>query len=286
MSLKNTEKSFVQDLGELYPESEARQIWYMTVENLTGIDLRAGGRQPFNPDPCMLKMLQDIKKRLLKAEPIQYILNEAWFYDISFFVNRHVLIPRPETEELVALIIRDHQDRPEVRILDVGTGSGCIPVILKRKLPAATVTACDISADALAVAHRNAAKYRQEIDFIELDFLNTGNRSRLPQVDVLVSNPPYIPLADKAAMHKNVVEYEPSLALFVPDADPLLFYREIAEAAKTLLAPDGRIYLEVHERLAADTLQLFETNGYRSSIKTDMQGKQRFVLAGFAGNGS
>ncbi|WP_300599604.1 peptide chain release factor N(5)-glutamine methyltransferase [Niabella sp.] len=282
MSLKNIEKSFVDDLRVLYPESEAQQIWYIAVENLTGFNLRANKGQHFNPDPCMLNMFADIKKRLLKAEPIQYILNEAWFYDIPFFVNKQVLIPRPETEELVDAIIREHQDRPPVRILDIGTGSGCIPVILKRKLPEAMVSACDISSEALAVARKNATKYELDIRFIQLDFLNETNWPQLPMVDVLVSNPPYIPIADKASMHKNVLDYEPALALFVPDEDPLLFYRKIADAARFILAPEGHVYLEVHEQLAAETRELFETNGFTASIKTDMQGKQRFVTARFA----
>ncbi|MCD2422011.1 peptide chain release factor N(5)-glutamine methyltransferase [Niabella pedocola] len=286
MSLKNIEKSFVSDLQVLYPENEAQQIWYLTVESLTGFDLRTNRNQRFNPDPCMLNMLADIKKRLLKAEPIQYILNEAWFYDIAFFVNKQVLIPRPETEELVDTIIREQQGRPSVRILDIGTGSGCIPIILKRKLPEATVTACDISPDALAVARKNAARYQVDIRLVQLDFLNETNWPELPIVDVLVSNPPYIPVADKTSMHKNVLDYEPGLALFVPDEDPLLFYRKIAAAATSILAPGGRIYLEVHEKLATETRQLFEAGGFHASIKTDMQGKQRFVMAAFANNGS
>ncbi|SDD86791.1 peptide chain release factor N(5)-glutamine methyltransferase [Niabella drilacis] len=282
MSLKNVEKSFVQELQVLYPENEAQQIWYLAVAHLTGFDLRACEGRQFNPDPCMLKMLSDIRKRLLKAEPIQYILNEAWFYDIPFFVNKQVLIPRPETEELVDAVIQEHKTRPSVRILDIGTGSGCIPVILKRKLPDATVTSCDISAEALAVARKNAAKYQQDIHFMQLDFLEETNWPQLPQVDVLVSNPPYIPVADQTSMHKNVTDYEPALALFVPDEDPLLFYRKIAGAASAVLAPGGRIYLEVHENLAEETRQLLETKGFTAVIKTDMQGKQRFVLAGFA----
>ncbi|MBO9594611.1 MAG: peptide chain release factor N(5)-glutamine methyltransferase [Niabella sp.] len=286
MSLKNIEKSFVSDLQVLYPENEAQQIWYLAVESLTGFDLRTNRHQRFNPDPCMLNMLADIKKRLLKAEPIQYILNEAWFYDIPLFVNKQVLIPRPETEELVNAIIREQQNRSSVRILDIGTGSGCIPVILKRKLPEATVAACDISPDALAVARKNAAKYQLDIHFIELDFLNETNWSQLPFVDVLVSNPPYIPVADKTSMHKNVLDYEPALALFVPDEDPLLFYRKIAAAATFILSPGGHIYLEVHENLAAKTRQLFEAAGFHAWIETDMQGKQRFVMAEFANSGS
>ncbi|MGJ7031642.1 peptide chain release factor N(5)-glutamine methyltransferase [Niabella hirudinis] len=281
MSLKNAEKSFVQELQVLYPQSEAQQIWWLAVENLTGFNLRENANQPFNPDPCMLKMLTGIKKRLLKAEPIQYILNEAWFYDIPFYVDKNVLIPRPETEELVDAVIRDCRKQPAVRILDIGTGSGCIPIILKRKLPEATVTACDISLNALAVARKNAAKYDLDIQFIQLDFLEASNWKQLPQVDVLVSNPPYIPVAGKASMHKNVVDYEPALALFVPDEDPLLFYRKIADAAKSILAPNGRICLEVHENLAEETQQLLEAKGFAASVKTDMQGKQRFVLAGF-----
>jgi len=282
MSLKNIEKSFVQELGALYPENEARQIWYMTVQNLTGSDLRTNGSQPFNPDACMLKMLTDIKKRLLKAEPIQYILNEAWFYDIPFYVDKNVLIPRPETEELVDRIIKDHQARQNISLLDIGTGSGCIPVILKRKLPQASVSACDVSPGALKIARKNAATYKlADIDFKELDFLDERNWELLPEADVLISNPPYIPETDKTTMHRNVLDYEPHLALFVPDKDPLIFYRKIADAARQLLRPGGHIYLEVHEQWAQETLFLYESRGFAAAVQTDLQGKQRFIKAGF-----
>lgn len=281
MALKNIEQNFVEELGALYPQTEAQHIWYLVIENLTGMNLRSTPRQSFTPDPCYIKMLEEIKKRLLKAEPVQYILNEAWFYDIPFFVDKNVLIPRPETEELAERIIREYRNRQSLRLLDIGTGSGCIPVVLKRKLPQATVSACDISPGALKIARKNATAHRVEIDFKELDVLDERNWVLLPEVDVLVSNPPYIPATDKATMHPNVLDHEPHLALFVPNDDPLLFYRKIAGLAGRILHPRGRIYLEVHEQLAEATASLYESCGFSAVIQTDLQGKQRFVEAGF-----
>ncbi|WP_018629543.1 peptide chain release factor N(5)-glutamine methyltransferase [Niabella aurantiaca] len=281
MALKNIEQSFVTELGVLYPQNEAQHIWYLVIESLTGMNLRNNPDQRFTPDPCYIKMLAEIKKRLLKAEPVQYILNEAWFYDIPFYVDKNVLIPRPETEELADRIIREYRNRQPLRVLDIGTGSGCIPVILKRKLPQATVSACDVSPGALKVARKNAATHGVEIDFKELDILDERNWEQLQEVDVLVSNPPYIPETDKTAMHRNVLDHEPHLALFVPNDDPLLFYRKIAGLAHRILHPQGRIYLEVHEQQAGATASLYESHGFSAVIQNDLQGKQRFVEAGF-----
>ncbi len=279
MRLKNLEEIFTQKLSAIYPREEAVNIFQLVIENLTGINLRQNKPASFTPDGCFMQMLEEIQNRLLTQEPIQYILNEAWFYDIPFYVNRHVLIPRPETEELVDWILKENLHREGLRIMDWGTGSGCIPVILKRKLPAAEITACDISREALEVAQKNARKYKVEITWLEADVLDPLSWPNFPRVDILVSNPPYIPEKERTSMQENVVSYEPSLALFVNEEDPLLFYRAIATAGKQLLKPGGSIYVEIHENFGDPALALFIEQGYEAVIRHDAQGKQRMIQA-------
>ena len=279
MPLKKIRDIFIQKLAPIYDAAEADNIFHLVIENLTGIPLRQNFPSTFNPDECFRKMMDKITGRLLNNEPIQYILNEAWFYDIPFYVNPSVLIPRPETEELVDWIIKENSNKSNLVVLDVGTGSGCIPIILKRKLPFAEVIACDISADALAVAKKNADRHQAEIKLIEADFLSENERRQWPKMDILVSNPPYIPEADKANMQKNVLMFEPHQALFVPNDSPLVFYQAIAEAGKELLLSNGCIYVEIHENWGPQTLRLFENRGYKAMLKKDLQGKNRFIKA-------
>ncbi|MBO9618629.1 MAG: peptide chain release factor N(5)-glutamine methyltransferase [Niabella sp.] len=273
MELQNFKDKFMGTISPVYEKQEAANIWDLVVHYINDHQNEVS----FPADTAIF--FENIGRRLQLQEPIQYILKEAWFYDIPFYVDENVLIPRPETEELVHWVIGENHTRQVLSILDIGSGSGCIPVILKRKLPQAAVTSCDISPGALAVAGRNAMRYNAAINFIQLDFLNETLWPQLPTADVIISNPPYIPEKDKESMHNNVLNYEPALALFVPDQDPLLFYRKIAVAAKQLLNPGGAIYVEIHESLGAATRALFNENGFSSIIKADMQGKERLVKA-------
>ncbi|ANH81248.1 protein-(glutamine-N5) methyltransferase, release factor-specific [Niabella ginsenosidivorans] len=275
MNLQELQEEFISAISAVYETTEAWNIWNLIVHHIhdnekKGITIAGGSPQ---------KYLEAIKRRLLQQEPVQYILQEAWFYDCPFYVDKNVLIPRPETEELVHWVIKEHQHRKELKILDIGTGSGCIPCILKRKLPQAAVFSCDISKAAIEVARRNAAACQLAIAFFELDFLNPENWKLLPKVDVIVSNPPYIPGKDRGFMHPNVLDYEPSLALFVPDNDPLLFYKKIAEASGSLLQPNGAVYVETHEELAVASAEVFEQGAFTTVIRQDLQGKNRFVKA-------
>ncbi|WP_114789065.1 peptide chain release factor N(5)-glutamine methyltransferase [Niabella yanshanensis] len=279
MSLQKLKAVFIEKLKGIYPADEAGNLFNLAIENLTGINLRNNSTATFAPDGCFMKMWDAIEKRLQQSEPIQYILNEAWFYDIPFYVNQSVLIPRPETEELVDWIIKDHKEKHDLSILDIGTGSGCIPVILKRKIPQSRVSSCDISNEALLVAQKNARKHKTEINFIQSDFLNKNNWSSFSATDIIVSNPPYIPQQEKSLMHDNVLAHEPHLALFVEDSNPLIFYAAIAEAGKTLLKDNGTIYVEIFEGLGKETQLLFENQGFNPVLKKDMQGKDRFVKA-------
>ncbi|HWR33662.1 MAG TPA: peptide chain release factor N(5)-glutamine methyltransferase, partial [Chitinophagaceae bacterium] len=210
-----------------------------------------------------------------------YVLNESWFCGLKLYVDKNVLIPRPETEELVEWIISNCKfPVDELKILDIGTGSGCIPISVKRRIRKAEVWACEISEDALAVAKRNAATLGTDINFIQLDFLNEEQRNQLPSFDIIVSNPPYVPEKDKEQMQQNVLNYEPHISLFVPDNDALIFYKAIAAFGKEHLKQSGNIYCEIHESLGSSVKEIFSSAGYTIELKKDMQQKDRMIKSG------
>lgn len=281
MTVREAYHYIFQQLSAIYPEGEARTISDWVIQSLgneqksTGYnqkDMVIGGDQR--------TQLDNILKRLLNHEPIQYILNESWFCGLKFYVDQRVLIPRPETEELVEWIITNCKFPVDsLSILDIGTGSGCIPITLKRRIRKAEVWACDISEAALEVARKNAMTLGADVQFLQLDFLSEDQRKNLPPFDIIVSNPPYVPLQDKEQMQPNVIEYEPATALFVTDDDPLVFYREIAKFGIEKLNKGGTIYVEIHEDLGEMTSLLFREYGYTPEIKKDMQGKERMIRA-------
>jgi release factor glutamine methyltransferase len=201
-------------------------------------------------------------------------------------VNKHVLIPRPETEELVEWVIETLKEWPQktdrqYKMLDVGTGSGCIAIALQKNLPAYFESwACDINDEALTVARKNADDNKALVDFIQLDLLDEHQRKQLPHIDVIVSNPPYIPQKEKEKMQDNVVQYEPSMALFVPDNDPLQFYKALIAFGKEKLQSGGYLFVDVHENYGTETKELIETAGYKEvEMKKDLQGKHRMIRA-------
>ncbi|HSF52743.1 MAG TPA: peptide chain release factor N(5)-glutamine methyltransferase [Algoriphagus sp.] len=214
-------------------------------------------------------------EKVKTGEPIQYILGHGPFYGREFIVTRDTLIPRNETEELVHLIIKENP-KPNLKILDIGTGTGCIPISLALEMNSPEVYALDISEKALEVASENADKLHAKVRFSKCDILK-----EIPQVeelDILVSNPPYIPIEEKGQMHHNVLDYEPDLALFVSNEDPLIFYRAISEKGKKLLKPSGKIYFEINERFGNAVADLLETLGYQNvRIIKDLNGKDRMV---------
>ena len=198
-------------------------------------------------------------------------------------VNEHVLIPRPETEELVQLVIdefKGNTQKEAISILDIGAGSGCISIALQKNLPGSSVTGIDISEAALKLAGKNARDQKAPIRFLEIDFLNEGARSALERFDVIVSNPPYIPLNEKEKLDENVTAFEPATALFVPANDPLLFYREIASFGKAHLTETGKIFVEIHEDFAKEVHELFEQNYRQVSLRNDLYGKPRMIMVG------
>lgn len=214
-------------------------------------------------------------ERINQHEPIQYILGEAYFFGRNFLVNPAVLIPRPETELLIRLIKDEKLTAPS--ILDIGTGSGCIAVSLALEVPSATVHALDISDKALSIAKENAKQLRACVNFLQLDILTQS--PSLTNLDVIVSNPPYVMEKEKGQMSKNVVDHEPHLALFVTDNNPLQFYQVIAEKGRQLLKPNGKIFVEINQQFGKEVAELFKSLGYKTEIIKDMEGKDRVVKA-------
>jgi release factor glutamine methyltransferase len=283
-----------EQLKGIYDENEAAKIASMVMENISGLPRLE--RLKKKDEPLLVSQSHQLTEYyhcLINHEPVQYVLNEAWFYGLKLFVDNNVLIPRPETEELVDWVVKDvrktgkdvFEKRPAeadettlLKILDIGTGSGCIALALKKAMPKAEVWACDASEGALNVARRNGSELDIRVDFTGLNFLDEEQRRQLPTVDIIVSNPPYIPLKDKKTLDVNVVAHEPHSALFVPDDDPLIFYKAIADFGKHRLYPGGYIYMEINENLGLFTTQLFKKEGYINvELKQDMQGKDRMV---------
>lgn len=279
MTIEAAYKKIITALGDLYPEGEADAMAAWLLESLTGINrssLRLQAEFVLRADT--IQTLDSHLQRLLKHEPLQYVLGESWFCGLKFFVDERVLIPRPETEELVEWVI-SHCKFPvdQLSILDIGTGSGCIPISLKRRIRKADVYGCDISQGALDVARQNAIQLGVAVEFLEIDFLNNQQRELLPKADIIVSNPPYIPESNKADMSPNVLDFEPHTALFVPEDDPLLFYKAIASFGQTHLNERGMIFMEIHEGQAADVQALFAASGFQTECRRDMEGKERMV---------
>ena len=281
MTISETYHHFSKRLKSIYEDREAENISDWVFENVTGLkkwQRRENKNQELEESDS--KKVEKYLEELLLNKPVQYVLNEAWFYKMNFFVNENVLIPRPETEELVEWIVSDlkKEKRPDpTTVLDIGTGSGCISVSLKKELPQVNVTSVDVSEKALSVAKKNAILLNASIDFFQMDFLNEKEWNRLSQYDVIVSNPPYIPIGEKEILAKNVTDFEPEIALFVSQNDPFIFYKSIAQFAKDHLKENGKIYVEVHEEYAKNVKIIFEKPGFNSEIKRDIYGKERMI---------
>ena len=258
--------ALVNTAFEFYLQFEPNQVSIRNEEHLNQSDL--------------LKVY-DCAKLLKTGKPIQYVLNEAWFYNLKFYVNKHVLIPRPETEELVDLIIKENVDCKS--LLDIGTGSGCIPVSIKKNISICQVFACDISVEALKVAKRNAELSKVEINLFEVDVLNENEFiSKCPKkFDVMVSNPPYIKSNEKSTLHQNVIGHEPHVALFVNDEDDIIFYKKIINLSAKLLETKGKLYFELNPLTASQVKEYaLKSNLFlQVELIADMSGKSRFLKA-------
>lgn len=266
-------------LKGIYPDGEIDSFYYLILKSLIGFSRSDAIINAHSTlDLETYDRFVAIVERLKINEPLQYVLGETEFYGLPFKVNPCVLIPRNETEELVDQIIKDFSNSSP-KILDFGTGSGCIPIALKKFLPTSVVYSCDISDDALNVAKLNATINNVSVEFFHFDILS-GKTLNYSELDVIVSNPPYVTMAEIEFMNKNVLDYEPHLALFVPNSDPLLFYRTIVEKYAYLLKDNGFLYFEINEAFANETQEMLHSFNFNSIVINDINGKKRMVKAG------
>ncbi len=283
MTINNYYRHYLQQLQHIYSLQEASVITEWVFDKLVQVsrlDIIKAPESIMNTEK--IKILDEALGKLLQHYPVQYLLGETVFYNLILKVNNAVLIPRPETEELVHWIINDlKKTAPDKKysILEIGCGSGCIAIALQKNLPDTTITAIEISETALTAAIKNSKINNAAINFLQADFLDESTWDKLSKVDIIVSNPPYIPVAEKNMLDKNVTHFEPHTALFVPDKSPLLFYEKIANFAKTHLKKSGIIYVETHEDFAAATAAIFSSIFKEVILKKDLLGKNRMVKA-------
>ena len=280
MKIKEYRTEFLQELTPIYDAGEAESFFYLILEEknqLKKIDLALHPDLIFSADEIMVwnSLLESLKKEI----PIQYLLGKTSFYGLDFEVNEKVLIPRPETEEIVEWILESQKSKvksQKSKILDIGTGSGCIAISLAKNLPDASVFAIDVSEKALATAKKNAAINDVNVTFIEKNILETENLEQ--QFDIIVSNPPYVRNLEKEEIKKNVLDYEPHLALFVEDNDALIFYRKIAALAQKNLSPNGQLYFEINQYLGVEMKDLLEKMNFKNiELRKDIYGNDRMI---------
>lgn len=289
-TIKDVFNEYKSGLQKLYEPSETEAISLMV---LTDICNSPKAKIKAFPEQELLQQqtekAADILTQLQSGKPVQYILGKTEFYGLPFNVNPSVLIPRPETEELVEWALASagswqlavcSEQFAVGSILDIGTGSGCIAISLKKNLPGFKVTAIDISGEALQTARSNAKLNEVDIEFIEADILNLKSKIEIPKSEIIISNPPYVTQHDKSQMHTNVTDFEPHTALFVPENDPLIFYRAIADYAVSHLTINGLLFLEINESLGNETVELLKDKGFKNiELRKDMSGRDRMVKA-------
>lgn len=278
MLLKEFKTYFIVELEKEYPKEEVQSFFNLLTEAFLKMSRLEVALDPEKElSEAEVSKLKDALQRLQKHEPIQYIIGETEFYGLLFKVNPAVLIPRPETEELVQWIMDDasKNEKRDLTILDIGTGTGCIAISLARNLPDARVSAVDISEGALSTAKENAKLNGVEITFLQKDILNTDSLEK--KFDVIVSNPPYVRNLEKQDMQRNVLEFEPEKALYVRDEDPLIFYRKISELAKDALHPEGALYFEINQYLGAETEAILKKKNFQTQLKKDIFGVDRML---------
>lgn len=292
MTIKQYRAHFNESLKHLYPTSEIDSFFFIILEEYMGfkrIDIVL--KSDFNIDQKSLNLMQIATKQLEQEIPIQYIIGKTEFFGLPFNINKEVLIPRPETEELVERVIKEVSliktyktdsnettNEKQLKILDIGTGSGCIAISLKKEIPSSKISAIDVSNEALRIAKKNALLNKVDINFIHLDILKTNNLDKL--YDVIVSNPPYVRELEKKEMKNNVLNNEPHLALFVDNKNPLLFYNKIAELAKNFLTKNGQLHFEINQYLGKETVILLAEKGFKNiQLKKDILGNDRIISA-------
>ena len=276
-TIKDIRPYLVRQLGGIYPAPEIGALSSIIIKSVFGISgLKHLALPEYPVTTKQAKRIIDICAELRSGKPVQYILGETSFYNCVIRVNNETLIPRPETEELVDLIIRENRGTGHT-ILDVGTGTGCIAIALALNLPGSSITGIDISEGAIRLSRENARLNRVEITFMVADILNTEFKL-LNQVDLIVSNPPYIPESGKKFLAKNVHDFEPGQALFVPDSDPLVYYRATVRISENILIPGGKLYFEINEEMGNQMVELLHSSGFSQiEIVKDINGKDRII---------
>ena len=279
MTIESAKDQLIQQLAGLYDPREAAGITHLVLEHLTGMNktdrmIHKHQELSVEQEDRLLSMVT----ALLNNRPIQYVLGEAWFGGMKFIVNEYTLIPRPETEELIEWIKATANTEPQ-KVLDIGTGSGCIPITLKKEFPLWHITAIDVSDDTLQVAKQNATLNDVAIEFMDMNFLNESLWSNLPNYNIIISNPPYIKKSEKDTMSANVVDHEPHVALFVPDEDALIFYRKIASFGLSHLKKNGQLFFEINQLLGKEVCALLEEMGYDPILRKDLHGNDRMIMA-------
>jgi release factor glutamine methyltransferase len=280
--VKDAYHEFRSTLAPLYGEQEADAIASMVLTELTGYSkakLKAFVNDPLNQ--AQQQRAHDVLKELATGKPVQYVLGHAHFYGLDFKVSSAVLIPRPETEELVQWILETMKGSQPQIVLDIGTGSGCIPVTIKTEKPSSKLFAIDISADALAIAQANAQVNNVKVKFVEADILDLHADEIINQTyHIIISNPPYVTETDKLQMHTNVTDFEPHTALFVSDTNPLIFYKAIIDFASEHLFPGGCLFFEINESYGMETLEMMKQKGFvNAELRQDLMGKDRMIRA-------
>ncbi|WP_185204749.1 peptide chain release factor N(5)-glutamine methyltransferase [Chryseobacterium sp. C3] len=280
MTISALKKRFKTELSGLYTDSESTFLSSIFIEKIVGFD--AFDQRRFAEQELLLedeKRLLEVISELKTSKPYQHILGETDFYGMTFFVNENVLIPRPETEELLELAIKNIKssafDAQNLKILDIGTGSGIIPLVLKKHFPQAEVSSIDLSEKALEVARKNAAFHQLTINFIHADYLNFDLKESF---DIIISNPPYIAIDEEQEIEHSVKGFEPTMALFSPTSDALIFYRKIAEDSKKYLNKNGLLFLEINQKLGSETLDLYRNDFEESALIKDLSENDRFIF--------
>lgn len=277
MTLKAYKTYFINELAAVVDATEADYFFFITLEKLMKLRKIDFATKEITLTEEQVRKWNGVLTRLKQHEPIQYIFEETFFYGLPFKVSPSTLIPRPETEELVEWILATLPREEKLTVLDIGSGSGCIPVTLAKLLPKSRISGMDISEAALQIAQFNANQHQVNINWLHQDILLTET---LNDYNVIVSNPPYVRLLEKKEILTNVLEYEPHLALFVPDNDPLLFYRKIVHLAAKHLKPSGYLFLEINQYLGKEMLELFHTTAFKKvELRKDLSGNDRMIKA-------